>query len=51
MEAYGSRKKRKDPNAPKHPLSAYFIFQTEIREQIKSELQGHAFWIVFSFLF
>ena len=41
MEAYSpSRKKRKDPNAPKQPLSAYFIFQTEIRDQIKSELQN-----------
>ena len=42
MEAYSpsSRKKRKDPNAPKQPLSAYFIFQTEIRDQVKSELQN-----------
>ncbi|GLD96085.1 hypothetical protein PINS_up004763 [Pythium insidiosum] len=34
--ARGTRKK-KDPNAPKRPLSAYFFFCNEIREQVRSE--------------
>lgn len=28
-------KKKKDPNAPKQPLSAYFIFSTEERVKVK----------------
>jgi len=30
-------KKKKDPNAPKQPLSAYFIFSTEERLKVKEE--------------
>merc|ERR1712172_252232 len=30
-------KKKKDPNAPKQPLSAYFIFSTEERLKVKNE--------------
>jgi hypothetical protein len=33
-------KKKKDPNAPKQPLSAYFIFSTEERLKVKSENPG-----------
>ena len=41
MQLYNpSKKKKKDPNAPKQPLSAYFIYQTEVRDKIKSELQN-----------
>merc|ERR1719357_1785335 len=31
------QKKKKDPNAPKQPLSAYFIFSTEERLKVKHE--------------
>ena len=31
------RKAKKDPNAPKRPLSAYFIFTNDIRAELKEE--------------
>jgi len=31
------QKKKKDPNAPKQPLSSYFIFSEQERQKIKSE--------------
>ena len=34
-------KKKKDPNAPKQPLSAYFIFSTEERLKVKEENPGY----------
>ena len=37
MQAFKPHKKKKDPNAPKHPLSAYFIFNGEERLKIKNE--------------
>jgi len=37
MTAYKPQKKKKDPNAPKQPLSAYFIFSQEERLKVKSE--------------
>merc|ERR1712244_48873 len=37
MSAYKPHKKKKDPNAPKQPLSAYFIFSTEERLKVKNE--------------
>ena len=47
MELYNpSKKRKKDPNAPKQPLSAYFLFQTEIRDKIKSELQNPSIYDV-----
>lgn len=30
-------RKKKDPNAPKQPLSAYFLWLSENRERIKSQ--------------
>lgn len=33
-------KKKKDPNAPKRPLTAYFIFLNEKREDVKKTLPG-----------
>jgi len=33
-------KKKKDPNAPKRPQSAYFLWLNEHREQIKKENPG-----------
>lgn len=33
-------KKEKDPNAPKRPLSAYFFFAADVREQIKRDNPG-----------
>merc|ERR1712083_684330 len=36
MSAYKPHKKKKDPNAPKQPLSAYFIFSTEERLKVKN---------------
>ena len=30
-------KKEKDPNAPKRPMSAYFLFLNERRETLKKE--------------
>jgi len=35
MSQYKPQKKKKDPNAPKQPLSAYFIFSTEERLKVK----------------
>lgn len=37
MSAYKPQKKKKDPNAPKQPLSAYFIFSTQERLKVKNE--------------
>ncbi len=37
MQAYKPQKKKKDPNAPKQPLSAYFIFSSEERLKVKAE--------------
>lgn len=37
MQAYKPQKKKKDPNAPKQPLSAYFIFSSEERLKVKDE--------------
>merc|ERR1712038_443534 len=37
MSAYKPQKKKKDPNAPKQPLSAYFIFSSEERLKVKAE--------------
>jgi hypothetical protein len=37
MNHYKPQKKKKDPNAPKQPLSAYFIFSTEERLKVKEE--------------
>jgi len=37
MNHYKPQKKKKDPNAPKQPLSAYFIFSTEERLKVKDE--------------
>ena len=31
------KKKEKDPNAPRKPISAYFFFQRERREILKNE--------------
>ena len=41
-ESGGSRKRKgkKDPNAPKRPQSAYFIWLNEHREQIKTDNPG-----------
>lgn len=36
MQAYKPQKKKKDPNAPKQPLSAYFIFSAEERLKVKN---------------
>ncbi|KAL6778885.1 hypothetical protein ACKKBG_A04205 [Auxenochlorella protothecoides x Auxenochlorella symbiontica] len=36
-------KKVKDPNAPKRPLSAFFFYSNDIREQVKSDNPGIAF--------
>merc|ERR1712079_597999 len=40
MTAYKPQKKKKDPNAPKQPLSAYFIFSTEERLRVKEGNPG-----------
>ena len=32
-----STRKKKDPNEPKHPLTAYMLFSQSIREQVKRE--------------
>jgi len=36
----GKRKKRKDPNAPKRPRSAYILYCTEMREDVKKTHEG-----------
>merc|ERR1712129_245826 len=33
-------KKGKDPNAPKRPMSAYFLFMNEVRDATKAETPG-----------
>merc|ERR1711994_272392 len=40
MSHFKPQKKKKDPNAPKQPLSAYFIFSTEERLKVKEENPG-----------
>ena len=42
MQAYKPQKKKKDPNAPKQPLSAYFIFSSEERLKVKGEHPSHS---------
>ena len=37
MNAYKPQKKKKDPNEPKQPLSAYFLFSQEERLKVKGE--------------
>merc|ERR1711863_175101 len=37
LQAYKPQKKKKDPNAPKQPLSAYFLFSQEERLKVKGE--------------
>ena len=32
------KKKKRDPAAPKHPLSAYIFFTTDFRERVKLEI-------------
>ena len=46
QEYQPSRRKIKDPNAPKQPLSAYFIFQNEIRLKIKNEHPSYTIYDV-----
>ncbi|XP_062911164.1 high mobility group protein B2-like isoform X6 [Mobula hypostoma] len=36
----GDKKKKKDPSAPKRPLSAFFIFCSDKRPKVKSESPG-----------
>merc|ERR1712029_414188 len=42
LQAYKPQKKKKDPNAPKQPLSAYFLFSQEERLKVKEEHTGHS---------
>merc|ERR1712106_922108 len=42
MSHYKPQKKKKDPNAPKQPLSAYFIFSTEERLKVKEENSSYS---------
>jgi len=37
MGPYKTQKKKKDPNAPKQPMSAYLIFSAEQRSKVKDE--------------
>jgi len=37
MGPYKTQKKKKDPKAPKQPMSAYFIFSAEQRSKVKDE--------------
>ena len=37
VQAYKPQKKKKDPNAPKQPLSAYFLFSQEERLKVKAK--------------
>merc|ERR1712012_158125 len=37
LQAYKPQKKKKAPNAPKQPLSAYFLFSQEERLKVKNE--------------
>jgi len=34
----GAKKRKKDPNAPKRPQTAFFVFSTKHREAVKKEL-------------
>jgi len=34
----GAKKRKKDPNAPKRPQTAFFVFSTKHREEVKKEL-------------
>ena len=43
MTAYKPQKKKKDPNAPKQPLSAYFIFSAEERQKVSYNFN---YWII-----
>jgi len=36
----GKRKKKKDPNAPKRPRSAYILYCTEMRDDVKKQHEG-----------
>lgn len=42
LSAYKPQKKKKDPNAPKQPLSAYFLFSQEERLKVKGEHPNHS---------
>jgi len=43
LEAYKpTNKKKKDPNAPKQPLSAYFLFSQDERLKVKAEHPSHS---------
>merc|ERR1711884_940216 len=42
LQAYKPQKKKKDPNAPKQPLSAYFLFSQEERLKVKEEHTGYS---------
>ena len=42
FQAYKPQKKKKDPNAPKQPLSAYFLFSQEERLKVKAEHPGYS---------
>lgn len=42
LQAYKPQKKKKDPNAPKQPLSAYFLFSQEERLKVKAEHPGYS---------
>lgn len=37
QSSFKSHKKRRDPNAPKQPLTAFFIYSTEERQKVKEE--------------
>ena len=37
MQGYKPKNAMRDPNAPKQPLSAYFIFSSEERLKVKSD--------------
>merc|ERR1719346_670002 len=42
LQAYKPQKKKKDPNAPKQPLSAYFLFSQEERLKVKAKHPGYS---------
>jgi len=37
MTSFKSHKKRRDPNAPKQPLTAFFIYSSEERQKVKDD--------------
>ena len=37
------KKKKKDENAPKRPMSAFMLYMNEVRDKIKSDNPGIAF--------